>query len=166
MTDTVTIDNYDIKAHERYAVDREAHDVTFLADAKDIPRHFNLAHTATSLSTKWEELFETHDLRHPFAAFAPPPGYASMRNRFFSQAISPEFDWADEDEEDEEQKERRERQRAQEYRNRILSKKAKQIPLALFEKDRTALLNLLESVQMLNGFLREVHARKLQYQKG
>ncbi|MBS0629806.1 MAG: DUF5399 family protein [Verrucomicrobia bacterium] len=163
-TNAVTIDNYQIEAHERYATDQSLLDVSYLSDANLIPRHFEIANSESTISSKWEELFETNISKHPFATFAPPPKFNLMRNRFFSYVISPEFDWV-ENEQDEE-KEQREKKQLEEYKEKILSKKSKSTPIALLEKDRSALFNLLDSIQMLNGFLREVHARKLQYQKG
>lgn len=164
MSEAVTIDNYDVATHERYAVDKESYHAHFLIDASEIPRHSNLALTESSILSKWEELFETNELRHPFAAFAPPPGYASMRNRFFSHAVSPEFDWTEEEDEDEQEKE--EQRYVEAYKERIRKKRSKLMPIALLEKDRDALLNLFDSIQLLNGYLREIHGRKLQYQKG
>lgn len=162
VSEAVTIDNYNMGVHERYAVDRESYDRTFLVDASEIPRHSNLATTESSIKSKWEELFETNEKRHPFAAFAPPPGFASMRNRFFSHAISPEFDWAKEDETADEE----EAQYVEAYKEKIASQRSSLIPMALFENDKTALLNLFDSIQLLNGIIREIHGRKLQYQKG
>lgn len=165
----VTIDNYSQEIHERYASDQLKHDPTFLRDASEIPTHFNAAVTKTGTITKWEELFEIHLHKHPFASFFPPPRYEKMRNRFFNHSLSPEFDWmeSNEDEEKEREKEKEHaRQLAKLYKKKILSKGTQAIPLALFEKDRSALLNLIDSIQLINGFLKEINARKLQYQKG
>jgi len=161
----VTIDNYNVDAHERYANDQSLFESSYISESGLIPHHFEIANSESTISTKWEELFETNLNKHPFASFAPPPRFNFMRNRFFTYAISPEFDWVEKDEEQEE-KERKERQQLEEYKEKILSKKSKTVPIALLEKDRSALFNLLDSIQMLNGFLREVNARKLQYQKG
>lgn len=163
-TNAITIDNYAVEAHERYATDQSLFDASYLADANMIPRHFEIANSESTLASKWEELFETHLNKHPFATFAPPPKFNMMRNRFFSYVISPEFDWVEE--EADEEKDQKEKKQLDEYKEKILSKKSKSTPIALLEKDRSALFNLLDSIQMLNGFLREVHARKLQYQKG
>ncbi len=35
-----------------------------------------------------------------------------------------------------------------------------------FEKDKSTLINLLESIAWVNGLLKLINARKLQYQKG
>ncbi len=165
--EAVTIDNYDIKAHERYATDQSALELTLIRDANLIPQHLESAVGHSVLASKWEELFETHLHRHPFANFTPPPNYMMMRNRFFSYSISPDFNWIEDtrDEEEEEQKKEEERQ-AKKYKKKIEAKTAKMMPIALFEKDRTALLNLIDSIQSLNGLIREIHARKIQYQKG
>ena len=167
MAEALTIDNYGVNIHERYAQDCATLDTTYTKDANLIPAHFETAAREATITTKWEELFETHLHRHAFATFAPPPRYAMMRNRFFSYAISPEFDWVeDADEENEEEQRKEEKKRAEEYKKKIQAKQSKEMPVALFERDRTALLKMIDSIQLLNGFLREVHARKLQYQKG
>ncbi len=160
----VTIDNYKMEAHERYATDQSLFDVSYISEANLIPRHFEIANSESTITTKWDELFETNINQHPFANFAPPPKFNLMRNRFFSYVISPEFDWV-ENEEDEE-KDQQEKRQLEEYKEKILAKKSKSTPIALLEKDRSALFNLLDSIQTLNGYLREVHARKLGCQKG
>lgn len=165
-TNAVTIDNYNVEAHERYATDQSLLDFTFIKESNIIAPHFEMAGGQSTIASKWDELFETHLNKHPFALFAPPPKFSGMRNRFFSYAISPEFDWVEADEDADEEKQRKEQKKLEEYKEKIQSKKSKSTPIALLEKDRTALFNLLDSIQMLNGFLREVHARKLQYQKG
>lgn len=167
MAEPVTIDNYDVKIHERYALDQEKVDFTLIQGADQIPRHFEIAALQSNISSKWEELFQTHELRHPWANFSLPPNYKMMRNRFFSFAISPEFDWFIDDQEDEESEEHEEEcAQVEEYKAALLAVRSKTTPTAVLEKDRSALLNLVESIQMLNGFLRDVHAKKLQYQKG
>jgi len=164
-TNAITIDNYAVEAHERYATDQSLYEMKYISEANLIPRHFEMAGNQSTITSKWDELFETHLNKHPWANFDPPPKFNLMRNRFFSYVISPEFDWF-EDEEDDEEKEKHEKRRLEEYKEKIGSKKSQLIPIALLEKDRTALFNLLDSIQSLNGLLREVHARKLQYQKG
>jgi hypothetical protein len=167
MAEAVTIDNYNVKIHQRWATDQESYDASFVKDANAIPPHLEVAAREISIASKFDELFETHHHRHPFASFSPPPRYQLMRNRFFSIAIAPEFDWAqDADEEDEEEQRKQERRQAEAYKKKIAAKQTRSSPLALFEKDKLALLNLIDEIQSLNGFLREVYARKLQYQKG
>ncbi len=166
MAQPVTIDNYDMKTHERYATDQSTVDLKYIEDSDFIPTHFLLARGESTITSKWEELFETHLHRHPFATFIPPSGFSIMRNRFFSHSISPEFDWANTEDNEDEDTNEDERQYVEEYKEKILSEKSKTIPAAIFEKDKNALLNLFDSIEMLNGFLKEVHARKLQYQKG
>ena len=166
MAEPVTIDNYAVAIHERYASDQQALETKYTEGAELIPRHFEMAVAESTLASKWEELFETHLHRHTFANFAPPPGYMLMRNRFFSYAISPDFDWVENDDEDAEKQKKEEKRQAKKYKKKIQSKQAIKMPVALFEKDRSALLNLIDSIQSLNGLIRDIHARKLQYQKG
>jgi len=83
MTEAITIDNYDIKAHERYATDQAALELTLIQDANLIPQHLEAAVGESTLASKWEELFEIHLHRHPFANFVPPtPLYDDAQSLF------------------------------------------------------------------------------------
>ena len=167
MAGPLTIDNYGVAVHERWAKDQEVLEQVFIRESGYIPAHLDIAALEKSLLSKWEELFELDSWRHTFAHFAPPPEYNLMRNRFFNHAISEEFDWAEEaDDEDEEEQRREDEQQAGKYKKAIQKTQKGAMPVALFEKERSNLLHLIDSIQLLNGFMREVHARKLQYQKG
>ncbi|NGX39910.1 MAG: hypothetical protein KR126chlam1_01248 [Chlamydiae bacterium] len=166
MTNAVTIDNYDVKTHERYAVDQGAYETKYIDEANLIPRHFEIPGSKSSFASKWEELFEVHLGIHPWALFDSPPRFGNRRNRFFSYCISESFDWVEDTEEDEEEQKKEEKRQIEAYKRKIQKKKAKHLPLAIFERDQKALLSLFDSIESLNSLLRHVHARKLQYQKG
>jgi len=168
MSYPVTIDNYDVKVHERYAEDQKKLDLTYVKESGHIHPHLESPLAEAAINAKWEELFGTFSHRHPWAQFAPPPMYGRMRNRFFSYILSSAFPWVkvDEEREEEDEEKRREEHQLNQYRKQIKAKKSKSLPMALLEKDRTALLNLLDSIQDLNGLLREINSHKLQYQKG
>lgn len=167
MTNAVTIDNYDITAHERYAIDQKRLSPELIEEAGLIPPHSEMPGGESSISSKWEDLFGFLNNTHPWANFTLPPDYTTMRNRFFSYSLSSSFDWVDADEEDdEEEKKRKEQLLAESYKKKIKAKQSKLVPTAILEKDRISLLKMVDSIQLLNGFLREIHARKLQYQKG
>jgi len=163
MSQPITIDNYDVKVHERYASDQTVLDLTYINESHHIPPHLETAEGESTITAKWEALFETNLHRHPWAFFSPPPQFKKMRNRFFSAHICDAFQW---DDSEEEEGDSEEKEQLKEYREKILAKKSKQMPIALLEKDRTALLKLLDSIQNLNGLLRDINSRKLQYQKG
>lgn len=153
MAEPVTIDNFDVRFHERYAIDQGLIDRTFVDDSL-IPPHLSIAGSQSSFASKLEELFETDEAVHPFANFCMPPGFATARNRFFSFAISIQFEWQSQ------------QAKAQEYREAVLTQRPQGLPPALLERDRSALLNLIDSVERLNGFLQRIHGKKLEYQKG
>jgi len=166
MAGPLTIDNYDVAVHERWAKDQEVLDQVFIRES-GVSAHLDVAALQKSLLSKWEELFEFNSQKHPFAHFAPPPRYTLMRNRFFNHAISEQFDWAeDADEEDEEKQRRDDERQAEKYKTAIQKTQKGSMPVALFEKERSHLLNLIDSIHLLNDFMREIHGRKLQYQKG
>jgi hypothetical protein len=165
MAGPLTIDNYDVAVHERWAKDQEVLEPLLIQESGSIPAHFDIAALEKSLLTKWEQLFELDSQRHAFAHFAPPPKYTIMRNRFFSHAISEQFDWAEEEDDEEEQK-REDERRAKQLKELIKETKAGSMPKPLFEKERKALVGMIDSIHLLNGLMREIHAKKLQYQKG
>lgn len=167
MSHAITIDNFDVTIHERYASDREALDRKYVDDAHR--SSFEIPGVQTGIYSKWEELFETNIHQHPWANFTPPPGYLMMRNRVFSYSLSSHFDWnePDQEQEEEERENKKEKKKiVEEYKNKIKAKKPQHTPLALVEQDQKALLNLIDSINNLNGLLEEIHGRKLQYQKG
>ena len=167
--DAVTIDQMDIKVHERYALDQEKLDTSFIKDSALISHYSEVMGITSIYSSKWEELFEIHVGNLPWAAFSPPPKFHIQKNRFFSHRIIPSMDWADENEDEEkeeQQKEGAEVPKLNEIKRALIARKLGAEPLSLFEKDKTALINLLDSIKFLNCLLREINAKKLQYQKG
>jgi len=166
MSNVVTIDNYDVKTHERYAIDQKRLTPELIKDAGLVSPHFEIPDGESSISSKWEELFGTNLHIHPWARFTTPPRYALVHKRYFSYSLSSNFDWIDADEEDEEKQREEEEKLVENYKKKIKAKQSKRIPTAILEKDRMSLLKMIDSIQSLNGFLREIHARKLQYQKG
>lgn len=157
MSEAVTIDQYDPSVHERYAIDQSRYDPAFLQSAGEIPAHLEIAASEAVIASKYEELFKLGYVGAPFASFFPPPKYRKMRNRFFKHSISPDFDW-DVCEEDEDI--------AEELKEQLLAQMSALMPIALFEQDRSSLVDLIDSITLLNGWLKHVHARRLQYQKG
>lgn len=167
--EAITIDNYNVRFHERYAQDQLQLDTKFITEAKLVPTHVESARSRSNIFSKWTELFEVHLSIHPFATFTPPPKDHLMRNRFFYYALSPHFHWTNDDKHDEQmgkQQEKDEQEHVDEYKKKIFAKKSKHIPPTLLEKDQTALSNLIDQMHSLSGLLREIHAKKLQYQKG
>ena len=69
----VTIDNYKIEAHERYATDQSLFDVSYISDANLIPRHFEIADSESTITTKWDELFSQHQPTPILPTFVPLP---------------------------------------------------------------------------------------------
>jgi hypothetical protein len=137
----------------------------FIHESGNIPPHSDVAALEKSLLTNWEQLFQLDSQRHSFAQFAPPPKYTIMRNRFFSRAICEQFDWA-EDEDSEEKQKRKEEQRAKQLKELIEETQSGSMHRPLFEKERKAIVGMIDLIHLLNGLIREIHGRKLQNQKG
>ncbi|HSX04229.1 MAG TPA: DUF5399 family protein [Rhabdochlamydiaceae bacterium] len=158
----VTIDQLGIEAHRRYAFDQETLDTAYITESPLVPQHSEITGTSAIYSSKWEELFEVHLKNIPWAAFSPPPKYFRQRNRFFSHALIPGILWSDEDENEEDEERDNERKKQNESMRNIINA----ISCRRIKGEESALLNLIESVKLLNSLLREINSRKLQYQKG
>ncbi len=149
-----TIDNLDLKTHERYAQDQKILDRTFVTDSSLLSPHAEIAATSVIYASKWEELFATGVKNLPWAAFSSPSLYRRKPNRFFSFRVLPTIDIGEEEEEP------------------TLLKKARDIKqrenqdASLFERDKGYIVSLLSCVSELNKMLGQINARKLQYQKG
>jgi hypothetical protein len=83
--------------------------------------------------------------------------------RFFSYRLFPNIYWDDEDEEEEQEEDDSKFDLIQEV---IRVQKLGDQSHTLFEKDKSAILALLESIKWVNHLLKQINARKLQYQKG
>jgi hypothetical protein len=165
----VTIDNFDIKVHERYAQDQFKLEPKYLTETNLVAPHSEITGTSAIYSSKWEELFEIHLRNISWAAFTPPPKYTTQPNKFFTYRILPNISFEDEREQDDgEQDQQEEKQKKnQELLEKVLkAEKGKSDPVHVFEKDRTAIVSLLEAAKFLNQLLQHIQSKKLQYQKG
>jgi len=165
---SITIDKFDIKVHERYAKDQEKLDPGFIKDAHTIPPHSEITGTSIIYASKWEELFETQMRNISWAAFPPPPKFTIQARRFFSHRIIPSIHLGDETaDEEEQQKQDEEREKEQKNLFEAILEVGKEKKTTIHtEKERTVVLSLLDSIKMLNKLLAIINARKLQYQKG
>jgi hypothetical protein len=156
----VTIDNLDIKDHLRWAQDQTILDSTYVAEAALVAPHPESLGLSTIYASKFDELFELYNRNQHWALFSPPKNYFLFRKRFFSYRLFSTIHW-EEEEDSEDTKPTCDLIRAV---NRL--KKPSPHTHILFEKDKDSVLNLLESIQAINKLLKQVNARKLQYQKG
>lgn len=101
----------------------------------------------------------------------PPSKYFAQRTRCFSYRLIPGI--GSEEEEDMEQENSDEQPDEQPselflevMKEKILNFEAKAAPIDIVEKDKMTLIKLFDAVADLNGILKEVYSKKLQYQKG
>jgi hypothetical protein len=162
----VTIDNLSIKIHERYAQDQNLLDPKYLTDALSITTQSEITGTSSIYTSKLEALFEYNLKNCPWASFSPPPRFLFQARRFFSFSLFPYLSFDDEKEEsdDEESEEKKEANNLIERARAVES--ANEGSTSAFEKEKTAVLNLLDTLKHLNGLLKHINARKAQYQKG
>lgn len=170
MTKATTIDNLDVKIHERYAQDQQIYDRSFVTEASLVSPHADIAATSAIYSSHYEALFELSIKNHSWAHFTPPSMYYRMRNRFFSYTILPFLPQdgerkKGEDEETQEDQEEEDRESIL-LKKTLQATKAKNQDTSLFEKDKSKIVNLLQTVDHLNEILGQINSRKLQYQKG
>ncbi|MBI2742934.1 MAG: DUF5399 family protein [Chlamydiales bacterium] len=167
-----TIDNLDIKTHERYAQDQQSYDKNLLLEASNLSQHFEVVGTSQIYVSKWADLFEMGANNQSWAAFSPPPTEHRQANRFFSFCILPSIPLIDEVENEGEGKESDDQEEEQDEPEHELIQRAMQIQKAknqdsfLFERDKSSIINLLQTVTHLNRLLGQINSRKLQYQKG
>lgn len=161
----VTIDQFGIEAHERYAKDQEALDSSFIKGAAP---YSEIIGTSVIYSSEWDKLFDYSLRNHPWAAFAPPREFALLqRRRFFGFSIVPSLDGFSQDEEKAIQEggeeEDDEPEAFAEEKECLMSVKSSE---ASIERERSTLFKLFESMENLNELLKEIHSKKLQFQKG
>ena len=168
----VTIDNLDIANHLRWAQDQDALNGIYFSEAQAVAQHPELVGLSMIYSSKFEELFDLTKKNQHWASFSPPKNYPLFGKRFYSHRLLPGIYLEEEEEEGQEEKQEEEGQEKQEDPHQNLIQTVMQIKkmgsqtAVLFEKDKSAMLNLLESIRWLNALINQIHSRKLQYQKG
>lgn len=158
MKPSVTIDQLDLKDHVRWANDQSIYDVTFIKDSEIVAHHPEILGTSAIYPSKLDELFEMQKKNLPWAAFESPKNFHMFSRRFFSYRLFPNIYWEEEKTEDEEDTHQSLKQQVIDLQNPDEQ--------SIFEKDKTVILNLLDSVGWINHLLKQINARKLQYQKG
>jgi hypothetical protein len=159
----VTIDQLDIKDHVRWAQDQEGYDVSFIKESHLVAPHPEILGTSVIYPSKFEELFELQKRNLPWASFSPPKNFHMFSKRFFSYRLFPNIYWEEKEEEESSEDEDSNQDLIREV---IRMKKKDNQTQSLFEKDKSAILNLLELIKWVNQLLKQINARKLQYQKG
>ncbi len=169
----VTIDNLDIKDHLRWAKDQEILNASLIEDTSIIAMHSEVMGMSLIYPSKLDELFDLQNKNQHFANFAPPAQFHLFAKRFFSHRLFPGIHWEDADEQQEEEyTDQKESLETALKANRDLIqavtrlKKETNSTSSLFEKDKDAILHLLESIRWIEGLLKQIHGKKLQYQKG
>lgn len=164
----VTIDKLDIKDHLRWAQDQEVLESAFVTEASLVAHHPEILGMSIIYPSKFEELFELQKKNQHWASFTPPPNFQLFRKRFFSYRLFPTIHWEDAEEKEGEDNDTQEDNTPELDLVRLIAQVTSQgaRPSALFEKDKDTMLSLLESIKWLSKLLRQINARKLQYQKG
>ncbi len=165
----VTIDNLDIKEHIRWAKDREIFDAALVHDTHQIAQHPEISGLSAIFPSQLEELFNWEKGVNPFANFAVPYNVHQFSRHLFTYRLFHNIHWkqANDDEDASEEDESEGKSKPEE--NLLLQIKAVRTSShnsTIFEKDKSTLISLLESIQSINKMLEQITSRKLQYQKG
>lgn len=161
---SVTIDQLDLKDHVRWAQDQIDYDPIF-SDRNTLP-HAEIAGISSIYSSKTEELFELQKRNQHWAAFSVPEEVNLFNKSLFSYSLFPYITIGNEREEEEEEQD--ESQGNRQNLVQLVRDIQNFTPQSnrFFEKDKTAILNLLDSIGWVNQLLVQIHGRKMQYQKG
>lgn len=162
MKPSVTIDQLDLKDHVRWANDQNTFDISLIRESDIVAHHPEISGTSAIYPSKLEELFEMQKRNLPWAAFDPPRNFHIFSRRFFSYRLFPNIYWEEDAEEDGDENDPQ-----QNLQKHVLNlKNPDDQSQSHFEKDKTAILGVLESIVWINRLLKQINARKLQYQKG
>jgi hypothetical protein len=174
----VTIDSLDISVHKRYAIDQESLDTVYIHEPQLIAPHSKITGTSSIYSSKWEELLEVHKRSTTWANFEPPHGYFHQSNRFFSHCLLPDlYTGIHQDQKENEEAlvsigeifaEKKQKKISKQELFDLISLEKSSDPLYALgvENDKKNIVSLLESIEKINKMLSDIHARKLQFQKG
>jgi len=160
----VTIDQLDIKDHVRWAQDQESYDVSLLKESQLVASHPEILGTSVIYPSKFEELFELQKINLSWASFSPPKNFHMFSKRFFSYRIFPHIDFEEELRNKTDENEIDANYGLIQEIHALAKTKEQHLPS--FENDKSTILHLLESIKWLNQLLKQINARKLQYQKG
>jgi hypothetical protein len=162
----VTIDKLDIKDHLRWAQDQEVLNTAYLTEASIVAPHPEILGMSMIYPSKLEELFELQKKNQHWASFSPPKNYYLFGKRFFSYRLFASIHWKEDSEENKEGEDSGKESDQDLIQTIIRVKKLGNQSSNLFEKDKGAMLGMLESIKWINKLLKQISGRKLQYQKG
>jgi len=161
-----TIDNLGIETSIRYAKDKEFMDHSLIEESKFIPKQTEVAVTAPYFPSEFEALYSTQVKTAPWADFFEPPVYMSYTKMLFSYQIIPNLGTAE--------KQQLELEKIKELLLPSVKKRKKRKNIVQGvtleereeEKERKALINLLECLGFLDKQLGFINMRRGQYHKG
>lgn len=163
MKTSVTIDNLSIKDHLRWAQDQQILESAYSTEASIVAPHPEVLGMSMIYPSKFDELFDLQKRHQHWACFSPPEDFHLFRKRFFSYRLFPSIDWEDNEENPEDSEEQQDLDLIHAINQiKALGDQAS----SLFDKDKSAMLGMLESINWINKLIKHVNARKLQYQKG
>jgi hypothetical protein len=159
----VTIDQYDIKEHVRWAKDQAACDSSLVHTPSSASLYSDVGATSAIYSSELEALFAWERGMQPWANFSPPENLFLFNKRFFSYRLFPHIQSTLEEDMEEELDEEKKKKNLIDHIRALHRAKD---PKALFEKDKKSILSLLEAVKEVDAMLALIFSSMLRYQKG
>jgi hypothetical protein len=156
-----TIDNMGIETSSRYARDKTALDSKLIEDARFIPLKTEVSVVKPYVSTEFE-LYLAPDKLTLWASFSPPPEFLSSGRALFSYQLIPSLGGYEKQEDDTDKLEALEDTINKSFQERKHDGQEQHEE----EKERKALLMLLQTIGKLDRALTLINARRNQYQRG
>ncbi len=161
-----TIDSLGIETSVRYAKDKELIDPKLIEESKFIPAQTEISVTSPYIPSEFEEFYNTQSKNAPWADFFEPPMYVSHKKMLFSYQVMPNLGTSE--------KQQYELEKIKTLLLPSIKKRTKRKNIVEGvsleereeEKERDALISLLECIGFLDKQLGFINMKRGQYHKG
>lgn len=161
-----TIDNLGVETSVRWAKDQTLLGTAPLKEGSTITQLTQISVPFPSYLSEFELLFGNLNKELPWALFLAPQGYETQKKKLFTIQIVPSLGTEEKfemqmnrvQEKDEQEKKREQKEEDLPWEENQEKEEE--------EKEKKIILNLMNSLHMLNRFLIDINSRRIQYQKG
>lgn len=165
MADIRTIDNLGIDTSTRYALDQQLKEEKLFQEIGKISPQMEIDIALPSFASEVDILLRSGATHTIWAHFFPPSRFAERRGRIFAYLLIPSLG-SEEKKELQMQKILAELQHIQLPSHENAEPWEQAVERAQEEKELHKLIALFKTLMLLNGFLVDINARRLQYQRG
>jgi len=167
---TRTIDNLDIQSYIHYEDNRKYFDEESASNARSIASQLSTDVFEPILITDYQRLFELGTKGTTWGLMPPPMMYNDQKGRLFTNQLAPKLGPS---ELIELQMHRIEEKRKTERDNHDNKKKKNEKStwegdeeIKLIDKQATALIDMMQNIQLLNKIMQQITAERYRYTKG